>query len=301
VTGFQLLPPLAEDDYDSLREDIRAHGVLQAIYVDENGVILDGHHRQQIATELGIDCPKRVVEGLRNDTSKRTYALTVNTNRRHLTADQRRHLTETSLREDPQLTDREHARRIGVSPSSVGSARQRLQDSGQLAPADRIDVRGHRHPAPVAPDPEPEVPSVQLDSNNGDEAAASGIPDIPASVPATAPTEADEAELECDPLPLPELADPTARTNGNPAVETSAINEESARSSSHTFAASLAQLWMILDPNPVGWLTTYYRPGTYPQRDLPRVGAAFTVDGLRTLADHLNDIADHIESKGATL
>lgn len=311
MTGFQLLPPLSESEYDALREDIKAHGVLSTVDIDERGVILDGHHRQQIATELGITCPKRVVRGLHNDTSKRTYALTVNTNRRHLTAEQRRHLTETSLREDPQLTDREHARRIGVSPTTVGTARERLQASGQLPRTEtRTDPRGHQHKTPTPP--KPPTPTVQLDSSDGDTTATEIAPATDATpdpTPAATPLGPIDAapfgpvnNAEPDETVAPEPIRPTpARATGELSDDPDVVNEESALRSSHTFAASLAGLWMVIDPDPVGWISRRYRPNTYPQRDLPRVRDVFTTDGLRTLADHLNDIADHLESKGVSL
>ncbi len=148
MTSFQLLPPLTDAEYDALRDDIKAHGILQPIDVDEHGVILDGHHRQQIAVELGISCPRRTIKGLHGDPSKRTYALTVNTNRRHLTQEQRRYLVENSLRLDPQMADRDHARRTGVSPSTVGVARERLAASGQVPRLDtRTDSLGRQQPA----------------------------------------------------------------------------------------------------------------------------------------------------------
>ena len=50
---YQVLPPLQEAAYQSLRADIERHGVLVPIDVDEEGEILDGHNRQAIADELG--------------------------------------------------------------------------------------------------------------------------------------------------------------------------------------------------------------------------------------------------------
>ncbi len=82
--------------------------------VDENGAIIDGHHRDMIASELGIDCPRDVRTGL-SDVEKRTIAISLNKDRRHLTREQVRALVAESVKADPQLTDREHARRVGVS------------------------------------------------------------------------------------------------------------------------------------------------------------------------------------------
>ena len=81
---YQVLPPLQEAAYQSLRADIERHGVLVPIDVDEEGEILDGHNRQAIADELGIDCPRIVRAGIGTDADKVDYALRMNLLRRHL-------------------------------------------------------------------------------------------------------------------------------------------------------------------------------------------------------------------------
>lgn len=49
-----LLPRLSSDEYSVLKVDIREHGVRHAIEVDEEGNVLDGHHRRS-------ECEKSVV------------------------------------------------------------------------------------------------------------------------------------------------------------------------------------------------------------------------------------------------
>ncbi|HRY08350.1 MAG: ParB N-terminal domain-containing protein [Actinobacteria bacterium] len=126
---YQLLPPLSETEYAALRESIHEHGVRVPIEVDENGNILDGHHRAAIAAELGIDCPQVVVSNLDTETDKRTVALMLNLSRRHLTREQVRSVIAASITADPQLSDREHARRCGCSPTTVGTVRKALEVS----------------------------------------------------------------------------------------------------------------------------------------------------------------------------
>ena len=41
--SHQLLPRLSDDEFASLKADIRAHGVLVPIELDSGGVTLDGH------------------------------------------------------------------------------------------------------------------------------------------------------------------------------------------------------------------------------------------------------------------
>lgn len=126
---YQLLPALSEAEYAALRESIAEHGVRVPIEVDEDGNILDGHHRAAIAADLGIDCPRVVVSNLDTEQDKRTVALMLNLSRRHLTREQKREVIAASITADPDLSDREHARRCGVSPTTVGTVRKELEVS----------------------------------------------------------------------------------------------------------------------------------------------------------------------------
>ena len=52
---YQLLARLRAEEYQALRDDIAKRGVLVPVEVDkDSGAILDGHHRSEIAQELGI-------------------------------------------------------------------------------------------------------------------------------------------------------------------------------------------------------------------------------------------------------
>lgn len=124
---FQFMPPLLPSVYSALAESIREHGVQVPVLVDENGAIIDGHHRDRIASELGIDCPREVREGL-TDAEKRTLAITLNRDRRHLTRSEIQALVAESLKADPDLSDRAHAQRIGVSPTTVGKVRDQVSN-----------------------------------------------------------------------------------------------------------------------------------------------------------------------------
>ena len=132
---FQSMPPLSPDEYEALASSIREHGIQVPILVDENDVVIDGHHRRKIADELGIACPRRHVVDL-DDTAKRALSLSLNLDRRHLTREQRRALVAESLKADPQLSNREHARRTGADHNPVGATRSRLESGPPRASGD---------------------------------------------------------------------------------------------------------------------------------------------------------------------
>jgi site-specific DNA-methyltransferase (adenine-specific) len=80
---YQVMPPLAPEARQALAEDIRRHGVLVAVEVDEEGNVLDGHHRVELAGEQGIDYPVVVRSGM-SETERVEHALRLNLLRRHL-------------------------------------------------------------------------------------------------------------------------------------------------------------------------------------------------------------------------
>jgi len=83
-----LIPPMSEEDYLNLLEDIRRNGILQPIDITYNNVILDGHHRVKAAKELGIkEVEVRIPELLYVDEDE--FLISVAMNRRHLTEGQK--------------------------------------------------------------------------------------------------------------------------------------------------------------------------------------------------------------------
>lgn len=57
-------------------------------------------------------------------------------------------LIAESLKADPQLSNREHARRTGASTTTVGTVRGELEDSGDVSKLDTLtDSMGRRQPA----------------------------------------------------------------------------------------------------------------------------------------------------------
>lgn len=84
MTAYQLLPPLRDTELNELRSSIERFGVKAPIHVDENGEILDGHHRVMVADSLGLPYQTIRCIGL-SDHEKRILAAELNVARRQLT------------------------------------------------------------------------------------------------------------------------------------------------------------------------------------------------------------------------
>lgn len=92
--AYQLFGALLDDEYQRLKESIAEHGILVPVEVDENGTILDGHHRVRAWQELreaGVKVPDypRIVRKFATDAEKRNHVRALNLLRRHLTVEQR--------------------------------------------------------------------------------------------------------------------------------------------------------------------------------------------------------------------
>lgn len=121
---YQVMPPLAEAEYDALTASIAAgYDPAHPVVVDENGVVLDGHHRQQVCAELGITAPVVILPGLTED-QKHDYAVRANLACRHLTQLQKRDLIRAELDRDPSRSDREIGRLAGADHKTVAGVRR---------------------------------------------------------------------------------------------------------------------------------------------------------------------------------
>jgi N6-adenosine-specific RNA methylase IME4/ParB-like chromosome segregation protein Spo0J len=160
VTGpYQLLPPLSDDDFKSLYDDIATHGVKVPVEYDEAGEILDGHHRVAICKMLGItDWPRFVRKGLAEE-DKRNFARSLNFARRHLSGAQRQAVIQAHLKDAPTASNRSIAKQLGVDHKTVVNARNKLEATGEIPQLDKTvgaDGRARRKPIRTMFLPEPD-------------------------------------------------------------------------------------------------------------------------------------------------
>lgn len=133
---YQVMPNLTGEEYAELKEDIRQRGVMVPIEFDEQGNVLDGHHRLKVCDELGIKEYPRVIRAGLTEEEKRLHARKLNMARRHLTQEQKRGLIREQIQETPEKSDRQIAAAFGVSPTTVGSTRKTMENEGQVSKLD---------------------------------------------------------------------------------------------------------------------------------------------------------------------
>ncbi|MDR1574144.1 MAG: ParB N-terminal domain-containing protein [Clostridiales Family XIII bacterium] len=144
---YQVMPDLRPEEYEELKADIAARGVMVPIEYDERGNVLDGHHRIRACAELGIsDFPKVIRAGM-DEAEKRAHARKLNLARRHLTAEQRRELIRDQLTETPEKSDRRIADGLGVDHKTIGAERKNMERIGEIPQCPRETKDGRTYPA----------------------------------------------------------------------------------------------------------------------------------------------------------
>ena len=142
-TKYQVMPPLSEEEYGALKADIAERGVLVPVVEDDEGNVLDGHHRRRVWEELTAvgfdlaDLPRNVRRGL-SEQEKGDLAVSLNLQRRHLNRAQRKGAIATLLRRTPERSDRWLAEIAGCDHKTVGSVRRDLKGRGELPQPDRL-------------------------------------------------------------------------------------------------------------------------------------------------------------------
>lgn len=134
---YQTMPPLSDDEFSALKADIKARGVQVPIEYDEDGNVLDGHHRlkavEQLITEgFSVADPPQIVRTGLSEPEKRAHARALNLARRHLDQAQKRAAIAAQIKDTPERSDRQIAAGLGVSNKTVSTARQDLEANGEV-------------------------------------------------------------------------------------------------------------------------------------------------------------------------
>jgi ParB-like chromosome segregation protein Spo0J len=102
---YQIMPAMTPEERAQLKQDIREKGIIVPLEFDDEGHIIDGHHRFELFAELieeGADLPMfdKITRKFGSEQEKIAYVLSLNLKRRHLSAEQRQQLV-VKLRKPP--------------------------------------------------------------------------------------------------------------------------------------------------------------------------------------------------------
>ncbi|CAN5533173.1 hypothetical protein BH18THE2_BH18THE2_26300 [soil metagenome] len=83
-----LVPKLSQQDYESLKLSIKENGLYMPLIVNQDMILLDGHHRYNACVELRID-PKVEVKSFNDPLFEKLFVIHANMKRRQLTTAQK--------------------------------------------------------------------------------------------------------------------------------------------------------------------------------------------------------------------
>jgi hypothetical protein len=175
----ELFPPLPPDELKALGEDIKAHRLQNRVKLwaekTPDGVrysVLDGRSRLDAmeAAELPIQVfvgstPNRnFFEVVEEHVDPWDYVISANIRRRHLTGEQKRDLIAELLKVNPDRSNLQTAKIVGVDDKTVGSVRREMEGRSEIPNVDKTtDTRGRRQPArrprPSAPPSDAPAPA----------------------------------------------------------------------------------------------------------------------------------------------
>jgi ParB-like chromosome segregation protein Spo0J len=161
-----LFPLMEGTEFDELVADIKTNGLQEHIALYERK-ILDGRNRYRACLAAKVTPVTYNADPFITDPA--AYVITANLHRRHLTAEQKRELIAKLLTTQPEKSDRRIAKTVKVSPTTVGTVRAELEETGDVSKLDtRTDSKGRKQAAkksakkagrkvsklkPVKPDP----------------------------------------------------------------------------------------------------------------------------------------------------
>ena len=134
-----LLPRMMADEYQTLKADIKAHGLLEPIVTYEDS-ILDGRHRYNICEELAVQPAYVQFESLSYNGSALDFVISKH-QRRNLTADQKAILAdkvanlkdgERQVLTNEKVTLSEAIKLTGASKGQVGKLRKIKKDNPRV-------------------------------------------------------------------------------------------------------------------------------------------------------------------------
>ena len=153
----ELLPLLSTEEFEALKADLLANGQREAVVIDHEGNVLDGHNRYEI---LGAKTRTQVLNGCANmsPAERKAYALRVNLNRRQLSLTQRRALEREVL--IPLANElRDEGKKVREVAKVMGQPKSTIQDwtgNGET------NVSGAGHVCPIArPRSDLKIPKVE--------------------------------------------------------------------------------------------------------------------------------------------
>ncbi|MDV3129099.1 ParB N-terminal domain-containing protein [Mycobacterium sp. 21AC1] len=138
----EIFPMMSDAEIDELAQDIKANGLQVPIvvaYTDESctsTVVIDGRNRLKACQLAGVSPVTELFSPAFKDDLV-PLILSLNVHRRHLTSEQKRTILAASIKAEPELSDRQHAKRAKASDKTAGAVRRELESTAEIPQLDK--------------------------------------------------------------------------------------------------------------------------------------------------------------------
>jgi hypothetical protein len=166
-----LFPLLGDDELRELADDIKANDLHEKVKIierprrrpdagtsnleDFEQVVLDGRNRLDAMELAGLPIFSRdtteidpeLIEVVSPETDPVAYVIGVNIRRRHLTGEQKRNLVAQLLKTNPERSNLQTAKIVGVDDKTVASVRRKMEARSEIPNvAKTVDTKGRKQP-----------------------------------------------------------------------------------------------------------------------------------------------------------
>src|SRR5208337_3860786 len=136
LADIQAIWPLTDFEYESLKADIKVHGIQTPILVYESAgelFIIAGFHRWKIARELGLaTVPIEYYTGSDTIDARRQYSILENLARRQVTTETKKRLAKFYLKGNSRASDRTIGKIIGLDGKTIAQVRAELVGRAEI-------------------------------------------------------------------------------------------------------------------------------------------------------------------------
>jgi ParB-like chromosome segregation protein Spo0J len=126
-----VFPEMGEMELRELTQDIKANGQLEPIVIHQ-GKILDGRNRYLACKLAGVEPTTIEFNPVATCRTAEEYVWSMNVQRRHLRADQRREVIAKLLRADPTKSNRQIASQAKADNKTVGVVRREMEATEEI-------------------------------------------------------------------------------------------------------------------------------------------------------------------------
>ena len=132
-----MVPKLSQQDYKSLKQSIKENGLYMPLIVNQDMILLDGHHRYSACVELGVE--PQVEVRFTDPLSEKLFVIHANLKRRQMTSAQKMEMGYTIKPIYEELAKRNSLFNVKHANTNSDNRNENVGSSGSSEPIGRVN------------------------------------------------------------------------------------------------------------------------------------------------------------------